>query len=279
MKTFNKYESRYFNNVLEKNGIIEKSSSNKQKIINEYNYYYHLPENIKKYFVQPKNLKIFDNLASYEMEKIDIKNLGELSSLYSISENSFYLILKNIKNFQEDCIIYGEIDLCETKDSYDLVINKTFGRIQNNQLLFLLFDRLNNAYSEYIKNRTTWKKIISHGDLCFSNILWSEEKNIFNLIDPRGAKIKKDIYIDEYYDLAKLSHSVLGGYDSIIYNGNPIKKEVQDMFIQYIYEKDISFELLRVYEASLFLSMIPLHNKNIALFVKQCDKILIDLGF
>lgn len=279
MKIFNKYESRYFNNILEKNGIVEKSSFNKQKIINEYQYYYYLPENIKKYFVQPKNLKIFDNFASYEMEKINVKNLGEISSIHSINENSFYLILKNIKRFQDDCILYGKVNLCKTKDSYDLVINKTLNRIQHNTSLFLLFDRLNAAYNKHIKNRSTWKKIISHGDLCFSNILWSEEKNIFNLVDPRGAKTKKDIYMDEYYDLAKLGHSIFGGYDSIIYNGATIKKEIQDIFIEYLYKKQIDIPLLKVYEASLFLSMIPLHKTNTDLFIKQCDKILKDLGF
>ena len=34
-------------------------------------------------------------------------------------------------------------------------------------------------------------------------------------VDPKGALEEEDLWTDPYYDLAKLSHSVLGNYDLI----------------------------------------------------------------
>ena len=62
--------------------------------------------------------------------------------------------------------------------------------------------------------KQTFNKIISHGDLCMSNILWSDEMNIIKFIDPKGSEY---MMLDEYYDIAKLSHSIVGNYDQIIY--------------------------------------------------------------
>jgi hypothetical protein len=101
-------------------------------------------------------------------------------------------------------------------------------------------------------------------------------------IDPRGATNPKDLYLDEYYDLAKLSHSILGGYEKIIYNKTTKTKSLEVIFLDYLKNKGICLELLRVYEASLFLSMIPMHTDypdNILLFKDTCDRILKEVGF
>ena len=83
------------------------------------------------------------------------------------------------------------------------------------------------------------------------------------------------MYTNEYYDLAKLSHSILGNYD-FMNNGlftielnNNLKmdlkiesanlKLLQDMFIKKVKEYGYDMEVIRVCETSLFLSMLPLH--------------------
>ena len=53
-----------------------------------------------------------------------------------------------------------------------------------------------------------------HGDLCFSNILYDVPNNQYRIIDPRG-KWGDSVFGDIKYDLAKLRHSIVGGYDSI----------------------------------------------------------------
>ena len=47
---------------------------------------------------------------------------------------------------------------------------------------------------------------IGHGDLCFSNMLYSKTTGLLKFIDPRGADKPSDLYMHSYYDVAKLSH-------------------------------------------------------------------------
>ena len=54
---------------------------------------------------------------------------------------------------------------------------------------------------------------VIHGDLCLGNILYDAKHGLLKLIDARGKFGRFDIYGDVHYDLAKLSHSVLGLYD------------------------------------------------------------------
>lgn len=59
---------------------------------------------------------------------------------------------------------------------------------------------------------------ILHGDFCFSNVLFDFRSNRVRVIDPRGLTFsgENSIHGDRRYDLAKLSHSVIGRYDQII---------------------------------------------------------------
>ena len=115
---------------------------------------------------------------------------------------------------------------------------------------------------------------VGHGDLCFSNILYSREAEVLKLIDPKGALKEEDLYTDPYYDLAKLSHSICGCYDffnSGLYEIS-IKRDLKleltvdadneaykEIFKQYLKQNGYQYELVRLYEASLFLSMLPYH--------------------
>jgi dTDP-glucose pyrophosphorylase len=57
---------------------------------------------------------------------------------------------------------------------------------------------------------------VIHGDFCFSNILYDLRGRLVKLIDPRGSFGTVGIYGDPRYDIAKLYHSVYGGYDFIV---------------------------------------------------------------
>ena len=63
---------------------------------------------------------------------------------------------------------------------------------------------------------------VIHGDFCLSNMLMGinpvSEKPVLKLIDPRGSFGKQSVIGDPRYDLAKLSHSLNGGYEWIISN-------------------------------------------------------------
>jgi len=239
-----------------------------------------LPQSLQRWFVQPYNLNFNESFASYEMEKINKKNVGEMLVNGEVDIVSFKKMFDLIKKFKEECnSIYLKESDCMLESEY-LVINKTKNRIKDSH--GDLLDRVSKAYNFYKDERKIWNKTISHGDLCLSNILWIKEFNIIKFIDPRGANSVKDIYMDEYYDLAKLSHSIIGGYENILYRSNYTDDGIKNIFLEYLKQNDISFNLLRVYEASLFLSMVPLHKenqKNVEGFLSKCDSILLELGF
>ena len=123
---------------------------------------------------------------------------------------------------------------------------------------------------------------VSHGDFCFSNILYDFRKQNIKVIDPRGLDFENNqlIYGDIRYDVAKLAHSVIGLYDHIIagyyelvenepynYNfkiyTNPIIENIQGKFLETKFTGK-SFEELDTFPIliHLFLSMLPLHADN-----------------
>ena len=75
-----------------------------------------------------------------------------------------------------------------------------------------------NQTAQFINPTRESDVMISHGDLCFSNILFDTRVESIKCIDPRGITPKGEysIYGDRRYDLAKLYHSVVGLYDFII---------------------------------------------------------------
>ncbi len=120
--------------------------------------------------------------------------------------------------------------------------------------------------------------VIGHGDVFFANMLYSKEVNLLRLIDPKGALNEEELWMNPYYDIAKLSHSICGNYDFFntgaydislnknmefelnIHFNNSVYKA---LFKEYIKNAGYDYKLVRIYEISLFLSMLPLHIDNL----------------
>ncbi len=119
---------------------------------------------------------------------------------------------------------------------------------------------------------------VIHGDMCLPNVMSECEFNFVRMIDPRGEFGTFKIHGDGRYDLAKLMHSIEGGYDFIIEDRFEVSSEEDQIDLKF----DPAFEnktdscvkifsevfnlnsnqmrQLRLIESTLFLSMIPLHN-------------------
>ena len=84
----------------------------------------------------------------------------------------------------------------------------------------------------------------------------------------------KELWTNPYYDIAKLSHSVCGRYDFFnnslfeIRINNEFEYELNidfdnkkyiEIFKKKLEENGYDYLTVRIYEASLFLSMLPLH--------------------
>ena len=119
--------------------------------------------------------------------------------------------------------------------------------------------------------------VIGHGDPCFANALYSKSTKTLKFIDPKGALTEEQLWTNAYYDIAKLSHSVCGNYD--FFNNNlyeirigrdfSYELEIQsgnqdyvEIFRRKAEENGYDYWAVRIYEVSLFLSMLPLHIDN-----------------
>ncbi len=293
--------ARSFNTIKidDKRGILVKSSKNKDKLIDEIKWYLKLPNKIQ--YLVPRiydySLK-YDN-PYVSMEFYGYHTLHE-SYLYSdLPMIRWKEIFKKLLFIIEDMETYKVIpsnDIINTSLK-EMYITKTFNRL--NTLKFDkefvgLFDKniiiSNQTYEPlnyyieklpYLVNNIIIKKYgnsfnIIHGDLCFANILVEDNYNFMRLIDPRGSFGSFDIYGDSNYEMAKLLHSLEGKYDFIIEdlfdvnkNGNNINfvifdknTEIIKVFNDVFSKKLNNLLAIRLIEATLFLSMTPLHDDH-----------------
>ena len=207
--------------------------------------------------------KIYNSFYFKEIHKIQ----GDASWLYSS---------KLLKRFK--------MTINFIKNSKNIHLNKllTDGIYVNNIFhtgnLYKTVDSLSNFLKLYEQNL---KQYIGHGDLCFNNILVDQIAGCIKLIDPKAYWDKKrNIYglVDPNYDLAKLNHSFRYLYDSVVNNlySINIKKNnveltiyapseydlVNKLFDQILINKNIDDDILRYLTASLFISMLPLHEED-----------------
>ncbi len=302
------YKTRYFNSIerVEGSGVLRKTSRDFDKLKAEYDYWYALPSAVSKYFVQPINFTSDSYVSSYDMEELPVANAAEQLVTGAMSNKSFSELFNQIQTYRDVAASYSRDPRVVSFFGSAIVLGKTAARVEslNNSiwrssshsvLLKMngitpddLLVELGEKYEKYSKVRKTKKVVLSHGDLTLSNILWDESNCSISLVDPKGIEY---MYLDEYYDLAKLSQSLLGKYDYILYGkydltlkhcaleiySSPEDQYKESVFKDYLEANDISLELLRVYEASLFLSMIPMHLEDlqrVAALLVNCKNIL-----
>lgn len=309
------FEARFFNAVSGDEYTVVKRSENKDKIKKEYEFYGLLPDSMKQWFVRPFDYEEGKDYASYKMERYHMADLAIRYVHGAISMDEFDDILEKLFFFSKN-----RVTKKVTKEEYEniatsLYITKVEDRIEQlkQSKEFTRLNSLINDFTGYTgideivedyksvynilrKNkRFKYVSTVAHGDMCFSNILYSNEISMLKLIDPKGALNEEEIYMDPYYDLAKLSHSVCGYYD--FFNSNLYEitfdeslkahltidfdnSEYVKLFKTRLEENGIDFRLIRLYECSLFLSMLPLHidrPKKVFAFVLNAIAILSSL--
>jgi len=289
-------QSRFFNylELDEKNGIVTKKSQNIEKLKNEINWYKLIPNQIKIITPRIISSRINKN-PNLVMEHINFSTLTEIWLYGNISYKNWQSILDDLKNIINIFQINKKV--VHKMDYEQIYITKTLDRVQELISSNPIFKKLFNY--EYVKINgkvyDNWNKLsekiflkinklfckedncLIHGDLCFSNILYNIPNNQYRIIDPRG-KWGNSVFGDIKYDLAKLRHSIVGGYDSIN-NGlfsidqkdNSLKinilkptqyEKISNNFDLWI-SKSWNLEQIKMIEGLLFISMIPLHNEDI----------------
>jgi hypothetical protein len=290
------FDARFFNALAGDEYTVTKRSTKKDKIKAEYQFYYLLPDEMKMWFVMPYHYQEDENGASYTMERFHMTDIAirfvhgavSVEELQDILDKLFYFI--NLRTTKP-------VDASEGRKIADgLYIGKLEERMEELKKYqeYAQFDNMLAMGTDYTgiadvvaKYKALYEKLagkagirsyqqlaIGHGDLCFSNILYSREAEILKLIDPKGAVREEDLYTDLYYDLAKLSHSICGCYDffnSGLYDIS-VKRDLKlelsidvdaqayvDVFREYLAKNGFDYAMVRLYEASLFLSMLPYH--------------------
>ena len=290
-------KARYFNKLqfddLGEN--IVKTSTNNEKLVDEIKWYESIPKEISN--LVPKILET--STENNPFIKLEYVKHPTLSELWLYGEFSVEFWKKIIEDLFDIIQKFKKFNKSVTKQEYDSIyLEKTSNRInelvQTNNFFKKIFDedfiiindkKLKNwkLMKDKIKDKisTMFNKednCLIHGDLYFSNILYDSEDEIYKLIDPRG-KWGESTSGDIKYDIAKIRHSIVGGFDTII-NGLYSAKYLKDNKIEYKVfksknnqllsteldyniEKNWKLDEIKMIEGLLFISMLPLHSDNV----------------
>jgi len=298
--------SRSFNRLATAvSGALVKSSKDTAGLHNEYAWYKTLPAALAPYapntygFEHPTITGSGD--ARFVMEYYGYKNLGSQWVNGGQAPTWWSPVIKRLLGITKEFRQYpGNLN---SGDSYAMYVIKTVGRLAALRRIDESWSDLLDLNEELIlgKSYDGWAVLkdgvldraeelcdpkyctFIHGDFHLGNILFDEGSRVVKLLDPRGSFGRSGIYGDCRYDLAKLRHSIHGGYNHIVADkfaaarkdnsigfmlnisgGN--HRGVQrglDNAITAIgrdeFDDDNFLADVRFIEGLLFLSMIPLH--------------------
>lgn len=289
-------EPRGFNAVFaDRGGDFVKSSSDIAKMKAEHDFFELAPPAMRRFLLPTFGYEERDGIAVYRMEHLRIPDAALQFVLGSFSEAHFDQLLDQFFAFiatrHREAVGLDEVRdrgreqilkkmqdrlkaFSETKEgaSVDCILRS--GGVAEG--LPGLERRATRLIEEALSRHSADHLAFSHGDPCLSNILFDRRIGLIRLIDPRGATVRQDALMHPLYDLAKFSHSVCGGYDFVnnalfsIEVDADLKLELQRhrggapawvraTFRQRLESEGWAWREVRAVEASLFLSMLPLH--------------------
>ena len=228
--------SRSFNSLryCDIENTITKTSTDIGRIRSEINYIVNIDRRLSMYFP-----RIFEYSSDhFKMEYIPYLSLAEWFLHWDAGENAWIIIFDKIDNF---LLTSKSISKPIFSDMKWLYSQKLRERIS------MLFEQTNFNWKKLFNSRLTVNNIhlqsagdfyenllsrledfefnqrlyITHGDLCFNNVLADPIHHLIKLIDPRGevpnANQNMEVgYGDFRYDIAKLAHSGIYLLDCVV---------------------------------------------------------------
>ena len=294
--------TRYFNKTEAKLNYIQKSSSDKQKIINEFNWFNNLPNEIS--FYSPRVWDLNTDDASYKIEFIGAPTLqekwvfGNLPDKFFLeTTNDLFDLINKMYSHEYECDLVSKKSILKilyiektenrlsdfiSESKFDPNINIIINDVKYptlNEFKNEVFGELNNRIDNINKSGLD----IMHGDLCFSNVLLDNRSNSIKIIDPRGSLVNNDLSVnnmgDYAYDVLKMGHSLIGNYDFIVTGFYDLKCDLNQYIFDFKLAKHVSEDLssnfyknaeklglnksfIKSGITNLFLSMLPLHKES-----------------
>lgn len=289
------FTTRAFNAMEAKDRTLRKRSADAEKIAAEHDFYHLLPIPLRRFFVMPFDLQRGEGGASYRMERLVVPDAALLwvHGADGLGERAFGMLLdalgawfeerpRRAVQAEEATRVAEALYVEKVRTRLDAVLRLVSGKALDATLRAGgRPDGLGGLLERYLALRTTLgpsptpELAVTHGDLCLSNVLFDPRTGLCRFIDPRGATDEAGLWSDPVYDAAKLSHSVLGGYDFV--NNGLFDVQIDDALgLRLVMDRpapgarESAFEArlatwgfdpvrVRLCEASLFLSMLPLH--------------------
>lgn len=288
-------EARHFNSAEIDRGVFRKSSSNVAKMKAEHDFFHVAPDRLKRFLMPTFDFWSRDGRAGYSMEHVAVPDAALQFVHGAFTQAEFGRLLDQFFAYLASRSL-GEADRAGTRAAgHSQIIDKMTSRLagflatpEGRRLDEVLrasggMGGLSDMQARAIpliraglERDRSERLAFSHGDACLSNILFDRRLGLMRLIDPRGASRPEDAMMHPLYDLAKLSHSILGGYDFI--NNDLFVCALDDelrlslrrdrggppswaaaLFRERLSDAAIDGFTVRAVELSLFLSMLPLH--------------------
>ncbi len=287
---------RAFNTLSISFQSVVKRSLDSFKLAAEAHWYQRLPDKLRLYV--PNFLGSFQEAgdAAYSIEYLPIPSLHELYVFSELGANQWSRILGSCREF-----LLLSATFAESHDPLRpiraLTLEKTLSRLEQYSKATgfpvtkeLSYDgqpvpSLVGIAEETFKcvDAETERYLgVMHGDFCFTNVFFDFRTQRIKVIDPRGTvgTGHHTVYGDIRYDIAKLSHSIVGCYDFILTDRYSCEVSANlDFHIRFpetnarriLSDSLASFEVLGLGLSSpeilalvihLFLSMTPLHSDN-----------------
>lgn len=322
-------EARHFNALQSEGGILRKSSAERAKMRAEHGMFHVAPDSVKRFLIPTFDFWETPTQAGYAMEHMAIPDAALQLIHGAFDPDSYGLLLDQVFAFlaarpadpqgrspgaawdsQITGKMRGRLDAfmeLEVGRRLDALLRAAgpAGGIRDMQA------RAEAILAQARARDTSTALVFSHGDPCFSNILFDRRLGLMRLIDPRGATDPADAMMHPLYDVAKVSHSALGGYDFInndlfrctlgdgldlhlslgdraadagtagtspVPDGPP--DWAQAAFRARLASAGHDLQTTRAVELSLFLSMLPLHAdhpRKLAGFVLTAARLIADL--
>ena len=297
--------SRFFNSLsysLASNTIIKRSTES-EKLRLEAELIDQAPPRVRRFFPAIVSSTAQGKSWEVEMEYVGYPSLAEVFLYGNVGPNTWRRIIDSLGQAY-DAFYSGDAVLSET--AAWLYSNKTETRLATLERSLAerpdhsLAGMLNRPFSvnglalpplrqtfammvEICHDlERTCELHVGHGDLCFNNILVDPLFGTLKLIDPKAAihpATGQCGLMHGLYDLAKLNHSFIGLYDSVVNGLYKLNSSVGDQLEVQIYAPHDIYEISRIFQdrlllertdemtctqatANLFLSMLPLHAED-----------------
>ena len=289
--------ARHFNALSADAQYFTKSSADRDKMRAEYTFYQLVPESMQSWLVQPFDFREDRNGASYRMLRYYLADAAlqwvhgafDAESFEAFIERLLFVLNERprrpctkaasgaaartlfVDKLAARCAQF--LDSAEGKRINMLAASASPELDLERQLA-----RFRGLYERHARGFESDYMAVGHGDPCFSNILYDQQRYLLKLIDPKGATTEADLWTHPLYDICKVSHSVLGDYDFInsglyrvgftdsndllLHLEHTNHPALKQQFLRQLRKLGIDPRVVRLGEASLFLSMLPLHSDH-----------------